>query len=72
MWLTFQPLGWLSFASLVTGLFDARIDSRVVGDIRVSVQKGRVLGNDYFKDAIAELTGRRVRERMRGPKAKMV
>lgn len=53
------------------GLFDVHIDSRVVDDIRGSVQKGLVLGDDYFKDAIAELTGRRVREEKRGPKAKM-
>lgn len=54
------------------GLFDAHIDSRVVDDIRGSLQKGLVLGNDYFKDAIAELTGRRVRQVKRGPKSKVV
>lgn len=52
-------------------LFDAHIDSQVIDDIRGSVQKGLVLGSDYFKEAIADLTGRRVREKKRGPKAKI-
>ncbi|KKK82375.1 hypothetical protein LCGC14_2804010, partial [marine sediment metagenome] len=32
--------------------------------------KGLVLGNDRFKDEVAALTGRRVKPRKSGPKAK--
>ena len=50
------------------GLFEAHVDNRMIDDIRTATNKGLVLGNDIFKDAVEELTGRRVRPQKRGPK----
>lgn len=50
------------------GLFSTQISERVVMDIKTATRQGLVLGSDHFKDAIATLTGRRVRLERRGPK----
>jgi putative transposase len=50
------------------GLFEAHVNDRVINDIRTATNKGLVLGNEIFKDEVAELTGRRVRLQKRGPK----
>ena len=42
-------------------LFSIHVDSLLLRDIRESVSKGMVLGNDQFKEEIEKLTGRRVR-----------
>jgi hypothetical protein len=37
--------------------------------IRTATNKGLISGHELFKDAVAELTGRRVRSKNRSPKA---
>lgn len=47
-------------------LFQARIDDKTLDSIREATQKGRVLGNDRFKDKIEQLLNRRIRPLPRG------
>lgn len=42
-------------------LFRAQVDSVLIQDIRMAMNKGLALGNDRFKDEIEQLYGRRVR-----------
>src|SRR5690554_6734 len=42
-------------------LFRHHVEAEVIDEIRQSVNKGLVLGNDRFKDEIEQLTGRRAR-----------
>ena len=43
------------------GLFKHHVNSNLLSEIRDSVNKGLVLGNDRFKDEVEKLYGRRVR-----------
>ncbi len=49
-------------------LFQCEINGALVKDIRDSLNKGLVLGNERFKDQIEALTGQSVRLQKRGPK----
>ena len=51
-------------------LFNSHLDSAISKEISDVTQRGLVLGNDVFKDAVEALVGRRVRAEKRGPKAK--
>lgn len=50
-------------------LFKNHVDDQTIKDIRSAVNKGLALGNDRFKQDIEILSGRRVVELKRGPKA---
>lgn len=53
-------------------LFQCGISAALVKDIRSSLNKGLVLGDERFKVQIEALTGQKVRLRKRGPKSKNV
>lgn len=47
-------------------LFESHVDTKLLNDIRYSLNKGLVLGTEKFKSQVEELTGRRVRPASRG------
>jgi len=47
-------------------LFQSRLETEILNDIRYALDKGLVLGTERFKLAIEELTGRRVFPQKRG------
>lgn len=47
-------------------LFLGQLSQHIVDDIRISTQKGLVLGSDVFKNQLTELLGRNVRHLPRG------
>lgn len=49
-------------------LFKAHIDDALLDDIRGATNKGLALGNEHFKEQVAELTGRRLTPEKPGPK----
>ena len=59
-----------SRAQVYRELFRGHMDLVLLTQIRQAVNQGMVLGNDRFKQEIAQLTGRRVNTLKRGPKPK--
>ena len=51
-------------------LFSGRLDEHFINEIRKVSKQGLVLGNEKFKNEMAQLTGCRVAELRRGPKSK--
>ena len=47
-------------------LLSAHVEGQMIEDIRDSLNKGLILGNDRFKDHVAELVGRRVNPAVMG------
>ena len=47
-------------------LFLGQLPSEVINDIRLTTQKGLVLGTDKFKNQLSELLGRSVEHRPKG------
>ncbi len=47
-------------------LFAGELQSEIINDIRMSTQKGLILGTHEFKEQMAELLGRRVEHRPKG------
>ncbi len=46
--------------------FSGYVDQQVIEELRLSTQKGMVIGSDIFKEQLADLHGRRVDNLKRG------
>jgi len=55
-------------ASAYRALFVGHVEESMLKEIREAVNQGMALGNDRFKEEVAELAGRRVRVLKKGRK----
>ena len=51
-------------------LFQTELDTTLVADIRYALNTGLVLGNEWFREEVEQLTGRRHHNLKQGPKPK--
>jgi len=58
-------------AKIYRQLFHGHLDDVLINDIRNALNKSMALGDNRFKQAVEELTGRRLSELKRGPKSKL-
>ena len=57
-------------AAAYRDIFKGHLDTSLLTDIRCAINQGMALGNDRFKEEIAQLSGRRVTTLNRGPRPK--